>query len=458
MELKTKYFSFKTGKDSKVDKSFTRDVNPDKNVADDFYTSIINTYGIKNSRDLLVFYFNTVSEINSIVTYIAQKGADIPIKHVKILGNGKEKDLGNTDYIKLLNKPNHLQDGRVFMINALSYFLVTGFTGINKVKPIGWDISKGELWVLPSNYLYPIPQKSINMYGMPPSGQDFRTNPIVKYRLFIDNQPIDFLPEEMIMLNDSTLDFDNGNYLRGQSRIASAIRAVESLSHLYDTVNTLLANKGAEGFISKVSRPNVPTTLMNPDEQKEIEKRLYSKYGLTSGRLPIGVTSEDIKYIRTAVPVSEFMPIELKEHEFRTIGRALMFPTVLLNDKEGAIYNNVSLAEKSFYTNCEKPLVNQYYQAISRGLGLTEISEAVIADWSSIESLHEDEKLEAETNKVWNEVFKVLWDENMITRNQWLEELDMPTVSNPEFNKFKNEIEPAKHEVVPLNTTTNEPE
>jgi hypothetical protein len=426
MELKTKYFTFKTGKNSEevINKTFVRDVNTNINVADDFYTSIINTYGIKNSRDLLVFYFNTVSEINSIVTYIAQKGADIPRKHVKILKDGTEENIGKSDYIKLLNKPNTLQDGRVFTINAISYFLVTGFMAINKVKPIGWDISKGELFVLPSNYFYPIPLKSVNIYGMPPSGQDFRINPIVKYRLFIDNQPKDFLPEEIIMINDSTLDFDNGNYLRGQSRIAAAIRAVESLSYLYDTVNTLLTHKGAEGFLSKIARPNQPTTAISPTERLNIEKKLYS-YGTTGGRNPIGVTSEDLKWLRISVPVSEFMPIELKEHEFRTLGR-----TVLLNDKEGAIYNNVSLAQEAFYTDCLQPIVNQYYKSLSTGLGLTKINQEIKADWSSIECLRGDKKLEAETKKVNDELWKGRYEGNLITLNEYLTAIGLPTMAN----------------------------
>lgn len=456
-------FSLKVGRDKKntnqldkvVNKSaFPVDNNASPTQPDSFFTSIINLGQMQNSLDLLLYFFNNVSEINSIITYIAQKGADMPRKHVKLFSNGKEKDLGETSAIKLLNNPNHISTGRVFTVNSLSSFYVNGFIPINKIVPIGWD-EPTQLFLLPGNNFYPIPEKSVNIYGLPAYGADFRSNMITKYRMFIDSKPYDLLPEEIILINDSNLSFENGAYLKGQSRLYSAIRSIRTLDYIYDTLNTLIANKGAEGFLTRRSKAGEQDNMWwhDSDDQKQVMKQLYS-YGTTGGRKPIGVSTADLGFVRLSVPISEFQPIEIKQHEFRTLATALIFPSVLLNDKEGSIYNNVSLAQKAFYTDCLMPVVNAYYEALSNGLGLTEKGEALRADWSKVECLQTDKKLQAETNKAINDQYKVMWDNNLVTRNEWLNALSLPTVADSDFNKRKNELPLDKQQEI-TNTEQN---
>lgn len=419
--------------ETETTKAFLRDNKAPNEVyqVDDFYTTLLNSIPISSlntSRDLLLYLFNNVSEINALVTYVAQKGADIPRKHVRVLANGKEKDLGETDVLKLLKKPNFLNTGRTFMINCISSYLVHGFIPINKITPIGWQLPT-ELFLFPGNNFYPIPQQSVNQYGMPATAVDFRTNKIVKYRLFIDNKPFDFRPEEIVMINDSNLSFENGSYLTGQSRLYSAVRSIKILSSLYDTVLTLIADKGAAGFLTKRSKAGEVDSGWDEDDRKEVERRLYS-YGTTGGKRPIGVTTKDLGFVRLSVPVSEFQPIELRDHEFRTLATALLFPSVLLNDKDGSIYNNVSLAQKAFYTDCLQPIVNLFYEVLSEGLGLTAINERLVADWSGIESLQSDRKLEAETIKLNDEVWKLRYENNLITLNDYLNAIGLPNLPN----------------------------
>jgi hypothetical protein len=457
MKFESKLFSFFTGKQSQiVTKSDTRHVQPTQ--PDDFVTQIVNSFPysqFNNQRDLLLYFFNNVSEINALVTYIAQKSADIPVKHVRLLGNGKEKDISSSSSIlPLLKKPNHLVNGRQFHVNAISSFFVFGYIPINKVYPIGWPVS--ELYVFPGNQFYPIPEKSTNLYGLPASGVDYRMNKIKQYRLFIDSQPFNFTPEEIIMINDSNLSFVNGQYLTGQSRLQSAIRSVKTLSSLYDTINTLISGKGAEGILSKISRPNEADSGWDPKDKQETLKQLY-RYGLTDGKLPIAITEKDLKFLRLSVPISDFMPIQLKEHEFRSLATALGLQAVLFNDPANSKYSNVEEAEKAGYNSCIIPITNLYYEALTNGFGLNDVNEALVPDYSEIDCLQGDKKLEAETNKVWNDVFKVLWDNDMITKNQWLNELGLPEINKPEYNKVKSELEPKKPiEQESINTSTDQ--
>ena len=424
-----------------VNKTVDPDVREDVEdlIVNDIYTSLLNSLPSNNINaqlDLLLYLFNNVSEINSIITYIAQKGSDIPVKHVRVLGNGKNKDLGETDLIKTLRKPNQLDSGRTFMINAISAYLVYGFIPINKINSVGWGLK--ELWLLQGNHFYPIPEKSINQYGQPPMGQDFRMNPIVKYRLFINNKPLDFLPEEIIMINDSNLSFEYGAYLKGQSRLYSAIRSIKTLSYIYDTVITLIANKGAAGFLTKRARAGEIDSGWDPKNKQEVERKLYS-YGTTNGKRPIGVTEKDLGFVRLSVPINEFMPIELKQHEFRTLATALLFPSVLLNDKEGSIYNNVALAQKAFYTDCLMPIMNLYYEALTEGCGLSSIGEKLIADWSGIECLQEDAKGIIDRRIAEEGLWSQRYKDNVVTLNEYLTAVGLPNIADG--NKYARESE-----------------
>lgn len=456
MEFNSRFFSFKIGRDRTVQKA---DTEKKPSLPDEFVTQIVNwpySNSFHTNLDLLLFFFNNVAEINSLVTYIAQKGADIPVKHVRLLGNGKEKDISkNSPFLKLLSNPNEYNRGMNFMINCISSFLVFGFIPLNTVKSIGWeDEGPLRLYLMPGNMWYPIPEKSINLYGLPAPGVDYRMNQIKMYRYFVDNRPINFAPEEVIMINDSNLNFTNGEYMRGRSRLQSAIRSVQTLSDLYDTVNTLISGKGAEGIVHQKRRAGSTDIGWDEDDKKKVEKKFYS-YGKTSLKDPIAFSSQDLGFLRISVPIGEFLPVELKEHEFRTLARQLLFPSVLLNDKEGAIYNNVAQAESAFYTTCLQPIVNLIYSSLTEDFGLKKINEALKPDWTQIECLQEDEKEKAERNKVWNEVFKELWENNLCTRNQWLSHLGLPEINEPEFNLRRDQLPEEQQGTEPANDGNN---
>ena len=49
---------------------------------------------------------------------------------------------------------------------------------------------------------------------------------------------------------------------------------------------------------------------------------------------------------------------------------------------------------------------------------------------------------EADARKVMNEALKIEWDNGLITKNMWLEELEEERVPNPLFDKYKFELTP----------------
>jgi hypothetical protein len=191
----------------------------------------------------------------------------------------------------------------------------------------------------------------------------------------------------------------------------------------------LIANKGAEGFLSQRVRNNVVDSGWDPLDRKKVEDKLYS-FGMTGGRRPIGVTNKDLQFIRLSVPVNEFMPIEIKEHEFRTICTSLLFPSKILNDTKASTYNNMTEAQKAFYTDCLQPVVNLIYQTLTNNFKLNERGEALKADWSEVECLQEDKKIQNEITQSNDKIWKDRYESNLITLNEYLISLGLQMLPN----------------------------
>jgi hypothetical protein len=89
--------------------------------------------------------------------------------------------------------------------------------------------------------------------------------------------------------------------------------------------------------------------------------------------------------------------------------------------------------------NIVKPIVELFYEALSEGLGLTAIGEALKPDFDDIEVLQPDKKLEADTAKLNDEIQKQRYNDDLITLNQWLHEIGLEQI--PGGDKKRSDME-----------------
>lgn len=391
------------------------------------------------NSDLLVFYYNTVSEINAIVTKIAEVAANVPILHVVKDSKGKEIDKGQTDVIKLLNNPNQYINGKSFRQNAFTNYYVTGNIYINKITPVGFG-KVTQLYLLPSGRVFPFVQGAYEPYGLIPPGTDIRTKEISKYNWIVDNNKIVLEPESVIHIKDTSIGNDNRLNIVGVSRLQSAINNVKSLNYLNETINTILSRAGALGFVKKNNKSNEMYNGMDPDEKKRIENAFY-RYGSTEGKMPIFFTDQDLNYVKILNALSDFMPIELSQHEFKLICKVLGgFPDVLLQATD-TTFANMKEANKMLYSNIVMPILDNYLEAYTndfKKIGFMVENEYLVADYSGIEALQEDLKLKADTEKSIDDVNRLRYDNNEITLNEKLEAMGLSPV--PGGDMLKSDI------------------
>jgi HK97 family phage portal protein len=392
----------------------------------------ISSFQYNGEMDLLISLFNNVPEINALVSYIAQIASGIEFEHVVVQANGKEKEVKKSQYIDLINNPNQNDNGYNMLMNAYTNFFVTGNVFFNSLKPVGFDYTT-KLYLLPSNRTYPIVRGALDVYGTLPIGFDMRTSEITKYNLNLEGKIISIDPQQIIHIKDSSLAYMGKDQLIGSARIGSAIKNIQSLSSMGDTINKILSKGGALGFVKRNIKTGEEFSQMNPEEKKLIEDAFYS-YGVTESQKHIMFTDADLSFQRILSNISDFMPIDISNHEFELLCKVIGgFPAILLKSSDST-FANMKEAQKLLYNNIIIPLVNSFAQAFTNSFGLPE-NEKIVPCFDDIEALQADKKAEAESMKVVDESLRLRYDNDEITLNEKLGAMGLPPEQNGNLKK-----------------------
>jgi phage portal protein BeeE len=392
-----------------------------------------------NSLNLAILY-NTVGAVNAIINYISQKVGEIPVQHVRYQSNGKKKVLGETEQLKLIQSPEPGKSGTVFISEIAASLMIQGNAPVWFNRTPGFTVpTRSNL--LAADSVYAIPRLTMDQYGTPQLTADPRSNEIVRYHMLINGRWIVIPLEEVCYIRNINPNKTGRDWYYGMSPLYGAIRNIDILSGLYDTINTVTQYRGALGFVSKVSRANQLDILPAEDLMTPLRERFLERYGTGKQKDAIAFTPYDLKWVKIDAPISDFLPVEIDEKQFGHICNQFHIADVLLNSKLSSTYNNVKEAQVSSYQNCMMPLLETILRSLSEYLGMTARNEWFEGDFSGISALQEDE---LDKYKALNEkrtYYVELYNAGMITKNQALTGLEMPENTDPSFNQIKDEKE-----------------
>jgi hypothetical protein len=426
------------GQINDVNEHIKQETQPLNEAPKQKFITLFNQISTKkyNSESLLQLA-EGVSQLSSVINYIANKSDDIPIRHVKLIGNGKYKDLGETELLKEIKKIKATDVIQQLIINGNAYIKKSNTPGFK--YPTSFEI-------LHSPAMYNIPERALDIYGTPVLDIPHYDNPLICYRQKMETGNLKRIElEEIILIKDNNPRKKGANYYYGSSRTYAATQSLLVLKNLYETINTILSAKGALGFLSRTSKTGEMDPMMWKDVIEELEDKINYGYGTTEGRKAIMATFADAKWNKMDSPIHDYLPVELSAHEFAQLCNQLGgIPDIIFNSKGNTTYNNYETALKVFYINCLQPLMTNIYTTISNDLGLDKSNELLMPDYSDVECLKPDEKAEADAQNAEYEYYTKLYDNNIITLNQYLEEIgeqtrlggdifksDMPTTITP---------------------------
>ena len=418
---------------------------------DGFQVSGYNpTFGRKFNSEALLKLYNEVGDVYAIIDKISSKIAEPPIVHVKYLSNGKKKILGETAALKAVQQLN--------IKNVAASYLVQGNVPIWMLRTPGFGSIPTKNVQLPSQNVFPIPEKHVGLQGEPLSTADPRFNQVIYYNLNIGGNYYRIELQDLIYIKNANPNMTGIDYYSGMSPLYSATRSIDILSGLYDTINTVTSYRGALGFVKKRSIAGQPDPMAGATQGQAFIEEYFKKYGtrVVNGKRqnPIGFTPFDLQWVRMDAPIHDFLPVELTAQQFGRLCNQFGISDVLFNNNEASTESNVKAAEIRAYQDCYIPTSKIILDAISQGYGMAANNEYFELDLSGISCLQEDEKFKYEAKEAARTYLQGLYDSGYITRNQVLEGLGLPTVDNPEFDKLKEPQEDGNDS--PNNTTGEE--
>lgn len=358
--------------------------------------------------------------------------------------DGTAKNI-NKDWEALLNKPNWLQDQSQFFRQLALYRKLFGWCYVLKNKPRGLNIPTS-MWVLP-NWLLDIEYTDKgNGYLLAKDRKNIR-----KITLCIpDGTNVELDHKDLILFTDNTNTFDEETWLPN-SRVCRLEYQVSLITSILEAETTLIQNKGAIGIVSggsEVQGMNVPMT----EESKELlQAEFQNKYGLTRKQWQIIFSREQITYTPLVFNAADLQLKETLLDAIKMLSEGMHYPFVLTAFSDQSTYNNLPEAEKRLYQDLIIPDAESIADTLAHGLGAVDAGVTFIDDFSHIEVLQDSMKEKGDGLRAMSSACKLLFDNNIITWNMWLEKIGEPKVTNPLYDKYKREMTPEELGIIDMN-------
>lgn len=356
--------------------------------------------------------YNENADVYAVVSQISRKFASVP----KIVKRGE------TEITDPLIKPNYYQTEVAFRELWETFMLCTGNAyqwmitpseGANAGKPLG-------RFLLPSHLM--------KIVLKPDAGALQLDNPVDYYMLVIGAFWIKFDAQDVIHSKFPNPNYDmQGSHLYGQSPLRAGLKNVQSSNQMNDNNIKTAANGGVYGFIH-ASDGDTPLTQ---DQADDIKGRLTE---MQISDLPLGRiqgASGSLDFTKISIDPDKLLPFEFLSYDKAQICNVLGWSTLLLNDSEGAKYDNLDAVWRMSISNRIQPdlliyqndLNEQYYPRFK------EPNVSVLFDVSEMPEMQTDmSKL-----VTW---LSIAYKDGIITPNEYRAAIKYNEVPDPIMNMY----------------------
>lgn len=322
-------------------------------------------------------------DVYSIINQIATKGSSVPfcVKKVKdrnkqfqfqyqrksLLSGGlpelmKFHQLKAAAYeeeieLKLpIDRPNPLQTWSEFIALYLTFLSLDGNAYIYKARP-DMGPNKGKpmhLYLLPSHLIQIVVKKTYAAVG-------FDTSPIDHYMLINGDRYHDFKESDVIHVNYPNPNYDlNGSQLYGQSPLRAVLKEMQASNEGNDNNIRMQRSGGAIGLIFGKNG-----AALEEDQAAALKKRLVEMRADISQLAQIAPISTEVGFIPITLDNQKLMPFEAQKYAQKKIANALNWSDKLLNNDDGAKYDNLKIAYKDAILNKLVPDLNMLEEAFN---------------------------------------------------------------------------------------------
>ena len=266
----------------------------------------------------------------------------------------KEEAYSKGDLPFPMDRPNVDQTWTEFFSLYKTFLKLTGNVYIYMLSPKD-GMNKGvpqQVYLLPSQYTQIVLKDNTdNFVG---------ESPIDYYMMVYQQTYTEFHGEDVIHIKRSNPNYgNNGEHLYGMSELAAALKNIESSNSATDLNIQTLKNGGAYGFIWG------DQVAFGQEQAAEVKERLKEMKADPSDMGKITALSSKVGFTRMSLTADELKPFDYLSWDSKQIANCLIWSDKLLNNDEGAKYDNLKIVEKWTVVNNISPDLKLLEEALN---------------------------------------------------------------------------------------------
>lgn len=234
---------------------------------------------------------------------------------------------------------------------------------------------------------------------------------IEKFRFEYDNNNFETLElKDVIYLATN----DGMNLVKPTSRIDALKYPLSNIKAQYNKRNVLLENIGAIGILSAQNSDIGGAIPMTPEEKRQIQRDWYNR-----SKDEVIITESQVNWQSMSYPTRDLMLFEELNADKIAIIDAYGMNVNLFSSEKGSTFTNVRDSVRMVYTDTIIPETQAMYDTICHQMGLDKQGYKIVADFSHLPVLQDDEQMKAAADKTKVDTYSVLLRDGVITQEQY---------------------------------------
>lgn len=326
---------------------------------------------------------------------------------------GKESVSPEAAKIKrLLTQPNPLQSGTAFDAQLYCYLQIFGWSVLFAPKPTGFTdmIDATAMWNIPP-FMVDIEETKKLWYQTGTEG-------IIKSIVVNWNGERTPLPvEDCYIFRDFVPSFSN--ILFPESRIQALAVPINNIIGAYESLNTLINFRGAQGFLS-LEKDQFGSVPMSDPEKAALQSD-FRRYGLKRGQWQVIISNAALKWQQMGYPTKDLMLIETVENAIQAVCDSYNYPFRLLSNTTSNSLGgtDAGIFNRSLYQDTIIPEADSLCEQKNNLFKTADYNLKIEKDYSHVPVLQQDKKAAADARNVMNQALEREWRNGSITLNDW---------------------------------------
>lgn len=266
--------------------------------------------------------------------------------------------LTDTEWIKLLNKPNSLQSKQDFLIQYEWYRLAYGWTYQRPYGGVGAAVPTAVFNLTPKYIEFPNKMQSSIIFTSEDE-QKFFEQKFSYEEPDQDRRSIEF--KDVMMFFDIANGLTEGkqSIVTSPSRLASVIKSVSNIDLGLDAENTIIQTNGRELFSQDtVSKGLGLQQPMDKDDRQDVQNKLINNYNVSRGSRSV-VTNKPIDWTNISMKLNDLGFVESGSNNANYICGMYEVPNELYKAfSKGATFENQKEALIGMYEKTIQPVAD----------------------------------------------------------------------------------------------------